>query len=139
MSEETTKPKIGNKDKKKAGIISANPADVMKVARVAVTEGQEAARSSDIDEANAIMDQLEDSAHAFAESAKPTIRQKVNSFRNTTLGTVLETGAIIVGGCVGFYVVQGGIRSRLRDRKERKLVEAEAAMVAATEAALLAD
>lgn len=114
QTEETPKP------------LTTNPADFMRVAEIAVMKGPEEAAKSNVPESEAIMHQMALGVHAANEMVKPKARQVVNSFFDTTLGTIVEVTALGLGAFAGGYVLTGIVRTGLHNRAERKTAEAEA-------------
>ena len=75
-------------------------------------------------------------AHQQAEASKSALRQRVNKALDTTIGTVVVVAAISTVVVVGGYLVQMGVRSGLKNRKERNAAEAVAAYEASQNSVL---
>ena len=75
-------------------------------------------------------------AHQQAEASKSALRQRVNKALDTTIGTVIVVVGVTTGVAVAGYLAQKGVRSGLKNRKERNAAEAVAAYEASQNSVL---
>jgi hypothetical protein len=100
--------------------VLTDPADVLTVARVAVTEGPAAAAACGVNKSEEIFHQLALGVHEIGEMSLPTVRRYSNKIFNTSLGTVVDRGGWALGVGAGVWVLVGIFKAR----SARKLAEA---------------